>query len=171
MLALKEAVTTESSTAEGSQIYGTNSYLEETKTLRSKAQNITLEDARKQAEQSAKPYNTSSFAARMDLIKKVSFTSKCKQEHDYYYQVLNYIKSLITDFHLNKHLPLFTMWSLHSNNDRVARVMAVSSLLSGMHAGTPRSLCLISTMPFSIHEPAKRSRISFLEDACHQLLP
>lgn len=54
MLPLKEAVTTESSTAEGSKIYGTNSYLEETKTLRSKAQNITLEDARKQAEQSAK---------------------------------------------------------------------------------------------------------------------
>lgn len=56
LLPLKEAVTTESSTPEGTTNYGINSYLEETKTewLRSQAQNIILEDAKKQAEQSAR---------------------------------------------------------------------------------------------------------------------
>lgn len=56
LLPLKEAVTTESSTPEGTTSYGINSYLEETKTewLRSQAQNIILEDAKKQAEQSAR---------------------------------------------------------------------------------------------------------------------
>lgn len=74
----------------------------------------------------------------------------------------------MADFHFNKHLP---RPSPHSNNDTIAGVRVSTTLLSSMHAGTPRSLCLIFTMPLSIHEPAKRSRISFSEDACHELLP
>ena len=70
----------------------------------------------------------------------------------------------MADFHFNKHLPP------RGNNDTIAGVK-VSTTLSSTRAGTPRSLCLIFTMPFSIHEPAKRSRMSFSEDAWLERLP
>lgn len=69
LLPLTEAVTTESSTPEGSKNYGLNSYLEETKMewLRSQAQNIILEDAKKNKPNSRpESYNSGSFTAKTD---------------------------------------------------------------------------------------------------------
>lgn len=76
----------------------------------------------------------------------------------------------------DKYLTPFSRWSAHRNTDTVAGVKPphpppppanhstpiTPSLVSSRRASASRSPCLISTMPISIHEPAKRSGIFLL---------